>query len=217
MQYNLLSVDCGNNLRKRLERAAPRNQLSARALSLAPAGIDRRMLQQLYARHVGERGGDPVDDFMNNVVRGILNNGTKGKVIPDSVIFGAQSGDVFSTLSGDFMRPVLDDVDALLSGAQINVTVYEGQIDLICSSMGAELWMSRLKWPGMPDFYAQKKVAYAPFEGGPTGAFRKEYHSPGGGSLGLWYIMRAGHLVPFDNGDMALKMVQTMLQEQSGL
>jgi serine carboxypeptidase 1 len=219
--YNILQVDCGGNQERRLARAAPRNQLSARALSLAPPGVDRAILQQLYSRHVGERGGDPVDDFMNNVVRGILNNGTKGKVIPDSVIFGAQSGDVFSTLSGDFMRPVLDDVDALLAGAQINVTVYEGQIDLICSTMGAEKWMQRLTWPGMAGFYAATKVPYAPFEGGPTGAFRRSFANtgPGGdnGSLSLWMIMMAGHMVPSDNGDMALKMVQTILSEQSGL
>ena len=68
---------------------------------------------------------------------------------------------------------------------------YEGQIDLICSSMGAELWMSRLKWPGMASFYAQKKVPYAPFTGGPTGAFRKSFNAAGGGSLGLWYIVSA--------------------------
>ena len=29
--------------------------------------------------------------------------------------------------------------------------------------------------------------------------------------------MMAGHMVPSDNGDMALKMVQTILAEQSGL
>ena len=222
--YNILQVDCGGDGgadARRLARAAPRNQLSARTLALAPEGIDHKMLQQLYSRHVGERGGDPVDDFMNNVVRGILNNGTKGKVIPDSVIFGAQGGDVFSTLSGDFMRPVLDDVDALLAGAQINVTVYEGQIDLICGSMGAERWMARLGWPGMAGFYAARKQHYAPWAGGPTGAFRKSFinNGPGGdgGSLSLWYIMMAGHMVPSDNGDMALKMVRTILAEQSGL
>ena len=266
--YNILQVDCGGDGgadARRLARAAPRNQLSASALALAPEGIDRQMLQQLYARHVGERGSDPSDDFQNNVVRFILNNGTKGKIIPDSVIFGAQSGDVFSTLSGDFMRPVLDDVDALLAGAQINVTVYEGQIDLICGSMGAEKWMSRLGWPGMAGFYASRKQHYAPFEGGPTGAFRRSFinNGPGGdgGSLSLWYIMMAGHserrkrrhqrrrrcrrccgselydaltaerrahrpppslslaraVVPSDNGDMALKMVRTILAEQSGL
>jgi len=186
--YNILQVDCGGNQARREARAAPRNQLSPRALALAPAGVDHKLLQQLYARHVGERGGDPVDDFMNTVVRGILNNGTRGKVIPDSVQFGAQGGDVFSALSGDFMRPVLDDVDALLAGAQINVTVYEGQIDLICSSMGAEAWMKRLTWPGMAGFYATTKVPYTPWPGGPTGAFRKSYQGADGGALSLWCV-----------------------------
>lgn len=196
--YNILQVSCDNKEAERSFRADPRHQLSAAALALAPEGVDHGALQGLYARHALRFSDPDPDTFMNTVVRAILNNGTHGKVIPDNVTFGAQGGAVFSALSGDFMRPVLADVDALLAGAQINVTVYEGQIDLICSAMGAEKWMARLAWPGMAGFYASKKQAYG-VPGGTTDSFRKSFtnNGPGGdgGTLNLWYIMMAGHMV----------------------
>jgi serine carboxypeptidase 1 len=51
---------------------------------------------------------------MNNQVRKYLNSGKQGQVIPDSVSWGAQSNGVFSAMSGDFMKPVIHNVDALL-------------------------------------------------------------------------------------------------------
>lgn len=38
-------------------------------------------------------------------------------------------------MSGDFMKPVVDIVDQLLS-AGVNVTIYNGQLDLIVDTMG---------------------------------------------------------------------------------
>lgn len=47
-----------------------------------------------------------------------------------------QAEEVFSNMAGDFMRPVVDVVDQLLS-AGVNVSVYNGQLDLIVDTMGA--------------------------------------------------------------------------------
>ena len=137
-------------------RAARRMPPSA--LELAPAGVNRETLQKLFARHVGFSLGDPLDALMNGPIREKLNSGPNGKVIPDSVTWGAQSGDVFSTLSLDFMKPVTASLDALLASARINVTIEEGQIDLICSNWGAELWLKKLTWQGMPAFFAAPRV-----------------------------------------------------------
>lgn len=46
-----------------------------------------------------------------------------------------QAEEVFSYMAGDFMRPVVDIVDQLLT-AGVNVTVYNGQLDLIVDTMG---------------------------------------------------------------------------------
>ena len=52
-----------------------------------------------------------------------------------SVLCSGQSEEVFSNMAGDFMRPVVDIVDQLLS-AGVNVTIYNGQLDLIVDTMG---------------------------------------------------------------------------------
>lgn len=49
-----------------------------------------------------------------------------------------QAEEVFSNMAGDFMRPVVDIVDQLLT-AGVNVTIYNGQLDLIVDTMGNSL------------------------------------------------------------------------------
>ena len=56
------------------------------------------------------------------------------------------------------MQPVTDQLDALLTGGKINVTVYEGQLDLICATVGQERYMARSKWAGMARFNSSQKV-----------------------------------------------------------
>lgn len=46
-----------------------------------------------------------------------------------------QSGAVFVHMAEDFMKPVVDIVDELLA-AGVNVTVYNGQLDLIVDTVG---------------------------------------------------------------------------------
>lgn len=50
-----------------------------------------------------------------------------------------QSTKVFENMAEDFMRPVIDIVDQLLA-ANVNVTVYNGQLDLIVDTMGKRLF-----------------------------------------------------------------------------
>lgn len=45
---------------------------------------------------------------------------------------------MFESMAGDFMKPVVDIVDQLLA-AGVNVTVYNGQLDLIVDTMGADV------------------------------------------------------------------------------
>lgn len=102
------------------------------------------------------------------------------------------------------MRPVVDIVDVLLNQGRINVTIYTGQLDLICGTSGTELWMSKLTWPGYPYFYSSAKTPLYPFVGSQsTGGFVKQFQQ-----LFMYYIMDAGHMLPADNGQMALNMMQ---------
>jgi serine carboxypeptidase 1 len=140
-----------------------------------------------------------------------LNSGPEGKVIPDSVTWGGQSDAVFSSLSGDFMRPVWDVADALLKGGRINVTVETGQLDLICCTAGTEAWMTKLTWPGMKDFYAASKTM-VPLPNGLPGAFVK--NAGGGSPLTMWYILNAGLMLPSELSGSpyaALKMISSII------
>ena len=66
--------------------------------------------------------------------------------IPKDVTWGGQSGAVFEFLSGDFMKPVWDGVDTLLKDG-FPVTVYTGQLDLICCTTGK---VPPVMWAALP-------------------------------------------------------------------
>ncbi|PIO22778.1 hypothetical protein AB205_0100800, partial [Aquarana catesbeiana] len=88
-------------------------------------------LGSLYRRHMLPLQADNLSELMNGPIRAKL------KIIPDSVTWGGQAMDVFSNMAGDFMKPVVSVVDDLLC-AGINVTVYNGQLDLIVDTVGKE-------------------------------------------------------------------------------
>ena len=241
--YNILAYGVDEPVVGRGGPAAP--PLSPLAARAAPPGADLQVLARAYQRTVaapyGQRLGDYLSDYMNGAARAHFN--ARGAVIPAGVTWGGQSDAVFSALSGDFMRPVVDVVDGLLASGKLNVTVYNGQLDLICCTLGTERWMARLKWPGMAAFYATPKVRAAarpgtrarlpqltglgsypspclppclpspqvpvalPGGGGVPGAFKKTANN----GLALWLVLQAGHMVPSDQGAMALAMVKDIL------
>ena len=159
-------------------------------------------MQRLFHTHVGRLYAQSLADFMNGPIRKKLG------IIPDHIMWGAQSADVFKYQSIDFMKPVVSYVDKLLQYG-LKVVVFQGQLDMICDTPGAELWMKRLQWSGLPMFLASsRKALYLPGDEGNTQAFLKSYNN-----LYLYYIMNAGHMVPADNGPMALQMVDAILNE----
>jgi serine carboxypeptidase 1 len=195
-------VDFYNILKHGSAGAIERHALSA------PPGVSPGALAALFARHVGQLG-DPIDDLMNGPVRKKLNSGPAGVVIPANVTWGGQSSAVFSALSLDFMRPVTASLDALLSSGRVNVTVEEGQVDLICSSVGADYWMAKLTWPGMAAWSAAPRVPRYPSPAakaaGLTGAFVKR-----AGVLTRYDVLSAGHMIPLDAPLQALCMVREL-------
>lgn len=69
------------------------------------------------------------------VLKKILQNNDSYKC---SSVSSGQAEAVFESMAGDFMKPVVDIVDQLLA-AGVNVTVYNGQLDLIVDTMGADV------------------------------------------------------------------------------
>ena len=161
-----------------------------------PQSIDK--LESLYHRHVGVYYQQSLANLMNGQIRQKLG------IIPDYVKWGGQSGDVFKYQSVDFMKPVIKSVDKLIEYG-LTVVVYQGQLDMICDTPGAELWIKKLVWPGLHNFLdSKRKPLYV--VGKQTQAFLKTYKN-----FSLYYIMDAGHMVPADNGPMALAMLEQII------
>ncbi|XP_034450221.1 retinoid-inducible serine carboxypeptidase [Hippoglossus hippoglossus] len=153
-------------------------------------------------RHIRPLHSQSLSQLMNGPIRKKLG------IIPQNVTWGGQAEDVFSHMAGDFMRPVVDVVDQLLI-AGVNVTVYNGQLDLIVDTIGQELWVKQLKWEGLPGF---NKLRWTPLDDpiapGVTGAFCKTYKN-----FAFYWILRAGHMIPSDQGPMALQMMKMITQQ----
>ncbi|XP_061568109.1 retinoid-inducible serine carboxypeptidase [Cololabis saira] len=168
-------------------------------LALSPG---KDFLSLLARRHIGPLHRQSLSQLMNGPIRKKLG------IIPQNVTWGGQAEDVFSKMAGDFMKPVVDIVDQLLA-AGVNVTVYNGQLDLIVDTMGQELWVKRLKWQGLPGF---NKLRWTPLgdpaSPGVTGAFCKTYQN-----FAFFWILRAGHMIPSDQGPMALQMLKMITQQ----
>ncbi|ESW04351.1 hypothetical protein PHAVU_011G087900 [Phaseolus vulgaris] len=155
-----------------------------------------RYLTSLRSRSKSPGGDNDLDKLLNGVIK------KKLKIIPENVTWGGQSGDVFEYLSGDFMKPRIDEVDELLAKG-VNVTVYNGQIDLICSTKGTDAWVHKLKWEGLKNFLAKDRTPlYCGSDKSTTKGFVRSYKN-----LHFYWILKAGHFVPTDQPCVALDMV----------
>ncbi|KAJ8404247.1 hypothetical protein AAFF_G00340200 [Aldrovandia affinis] len=164
---------------------------------------DLGYLSLLMRRHVLPLHRQSLSQLMNGPIRKKLG------IIPRNVTWGGQANDVFTSMEGDFMKPVVDIVDQLLV-AGVNVTIYNGQLDLIVDTIGQELWVKKLKWAGLPNFSQQRWTALDdPTAPGQTGAFFKTYKN-----FAFYWILKAGHMIPSDQGAMALKMLSMVTQQE---
>uniref|UniRef100_A0AAY4AVN6 Carboxypeptidase n=1 Tax=Denticeps clupeoides TaxID=299321 RepID=A0AAY4AVN6_9TELE len=160
-------------------------------------------LSLLMQRHIQPLHGESLDQLMNGEIR------EKLKIIPENVTWGGQAQAVFSSMAGDFMKPVVDIVDKLLD-AGVNVTVYNGQLDLIVDTIGELNWVRNLTWPGIRDFTKMKWTALDdPESQGQTVAFYKTYKN-----FAFYWILKAGHMIPSDQGQTALRMLRMVTQQE---
>ncbi|XP_026108949.1 retinoid-inducible serine carboxypeptidase [Carassius auratus] len=160
-------------------------------------------LSSLKRRHIRPLHRQSLSELMNGPIRKKLG------VIPNNVTWGGQAEAVFESMAGDFMKPVVDIVDQLLA-AGVNVTIYNGQLDLIVDTMGQELWVKQLKWDGLQYFNKMKWTALEdPQTQRQTGAFYKTYKN-----FAFYWILKAGHMIPSDQGPMALRMLKMVTQHE---
>lgn len=157
---------------------------------------------QIFAQYLMRSQSDPLFKLMNGPIRAKLG------IIPDNVTWGGQSEMVAESQRNDIPSSVLSDVGKLIRGG-VKVVVYEGQLDMICGTLGAESWIAKLNWDGLPQFLnSSRKPLYAPSKLAKkeTGAFLKNFKN-----FELYYILNAGHMVPIDAPEMALEMLRMIL------
>uniref|UniRef100_A0A5B7A3I8 Carboxypeptidase n=1 Tax=Davidia involucrata TaxID=16924 RepID=A0A5B7A3I8_DAVIN len=166
-------------------------------ISLTTAELSKEIAMKRYSRYLDSLRTSPVDvdSLMNGAIR------KKLKIIPDNVQWGGQSDLVFTSLTGDFMRPRINEVDELLAKG-VNVTVYNGQLDVICATKGTEAWVGKLKWEGLKTFLSMDRTPIYCGDETVTKGFTKSYRN-----LHFYWILGAGHFVPVDQPCIALSMV----------
>ncbi|PIN01238.1 Serine carboxypeptidase [Handroanthus impetiginosus] len=183
-----------------LDRGMDPVSLTAKSeLSIEEIGMRRysRYLNSLRTSAVGD--GD-LDSLMNGEIK------KKLKIIPSNVQWGGQSNLVFNAFQGDFMKPRINEVDQLLAKG-VNVTVYNGQFDVICATKGTEAWIEKLKWDGLKTFLSKDRTPIYCGDEIITKGFIKSYRN-----LRFYWILGAGHFVPVDQPCVALSMIGSITQ-----
>ncbi|PIK36944.1 putative retinoid-inducible serine carboxypeptidase [Apostichopus japonicus] len=157
-----------------------------------------KLFDRLYNRHVGVYyANDDLSELMNGPIKKKLG-------IPENVTWGGQSENVFAKQAVDFMKSVQDIVDDLISNTSLEVVVYSGQLDLIVDSIGTEAWVNNLKWSGLSTWNATQWQSVKVNE--QRTGFYKTFKN-----FSFFWILKAGHMVPADAGETALKMVEMVI------
>jgi len=141
------------------------------------------------------------DNQLNTLMNGPIK--TKLNIIPANVTWGGQSNNVFEYMQGDFMRSGVNAVDTLLNEGY-QVAVYSGQLDIIVDVICIDRWIEKMHWTGVYNFENSKRQTIV-LNGVPNG-YVKSYKN-----FSLWNILDAGHMVPYDNGAMALYMFKSII------
>ncbi|XP_059649897.1 serine carboxypeptidase-like 51 [Cornus florida] len=160
---------------------------------------EKGLMAERYSKHLSTKllssSFNGVSSLMNGPIK------EKLKIIPNNVSWGGQEDIVFLAMTGDFMKPRIKEVDELLAKG-INVTVYSGQLDLICATKGAEAWVNKLEWDGLKNYLSLDRTPlYCGKDDTTTKGFARSYKN-----LFFYWILGAGHLVPVEQPCVSLQM-----------
>lgn len=159
-------------------------------------------LESLKDRHLKPLHNDDLSALMNGPIR------EKLKIIPGNVTWGGQSGMVFDAMSEDFMKNVTSTVNKLINTTPLKVVTYQGQLDLICDTLGAELWFERLD---IAESFKLARRTLRKCKSHPVACYYQKVYK----NVQFYWILEAGHMVPSDNGYGALDMVNNVISKES--
>ncbi|XP_029671035.1 retinoid-inducible serine carboxypeptidase-like [Formica exsecta] len=127
-----------------------------------------------------------------------LMNGPVKKALGLNVTHGNQSQIVRKSLIEDIMKPVTNIVDELLNETNLNVFVYNGQLDLIIDTPGTLLWVEKLEWAQWWKWLPREPLLSE--DGFLEGSLKFL------DKFCMYWVHRAGHMVPKDN-PAAMKVI----------
>ncbi|KAJ1984635.1 hypothetical protein H4R34_000538 [Dimargaris verticillata] len=113
-------------------------------------------------------------------------------------------------LAGDWMKPYMRLLPDMLE-AGVRMLVYAGDADFICNWYGNKAWSLALSWSGKD---ALNAAADKPWVVASSTTKGKEYHAGDARShenLTFLRVFGAGHMVPYDQPESALDMVNRWL------
>ena len=146
-----------------------------------------------------------ISDIMNGPIRKKLG------IIPDDLIWKRTSSKVYwaQVKSNDLYQDKWPIIDKLLKSSNIDVIVYQGQLDLICNTPATIAWVQKLTWPGLVKYNAaETKTLANPVTHVPE-MFVKSY-----GHFKFYWILNSGHAVPADVPDVALRMLNRIMDDK---
>jgi len=124
--------------------------------------------------------------------------------IPEDVTWAECSDIVYVLLLGDWIHNLVPDVVNVLNNG-LDVLVYSGTEDLICNYKGGELWTNNMEWSGKSGFNSADYEKW--LVDGVVAGQSKTYSN-----LTFLQVFEAGHMVPLNQPENALSMINTFIQ-----
>ena len=95
----------------------------------------------------------------------------------------------------------------------VRVLIYAGDTDFICNWMGNKAWTMSIGWSGREEYHATGDHDwYYDAEKTKLGGYARSANSENqnGGSLSFLQVLEAGHMVPMDQPEAALSMINAI-------
>ena len=153
-------------------------------------------------RHFGDYVFDASATFLARAdVRAALNVGTH--------TWSLGSAAVGAALHADIALPASQLIAPLLDAHGLRVLLYNGEFDLDCNIVGTLKWLHAVKWSGAAAFEAAARTKW--FASGDAAAHVAGYAKTVK-TLTQLTLAGAGHMVPMNIPDVALAMINTLVE-----
>ncbi|KAJ2862817.1 hypothetical protein GGI22_002099 [Coemansia erecta] len=122
--------------------------------------------------------------------------------------FESCSQAVYSAFVGDWMRPYVHEIPPLLE-AGIRVLIYAGDADFICNWYGNKAWAEELEWSGKLSFAGELDRDWVAASGKAAGEARTYKN------FSFVRVFGAGHMVPYDQPENSLDMINRWINNKA--